>query len=94
MRPQPQKRLLPVTGSDGKKHRCFEFVIPPLGGRFDGFRLKRRDYEQGAVSEEMGNPHEVSRKVAAWQRQPDKRMQSLLVNTPQKTQSLTLLAFP
>ncbi len=42
----------------------------------------------------MGNPHEVSRKVAAWQRQPDKRMQSLLVNTPQKTQSLTLLAFP
>ena len=35
---------------DGKKHRFFEFVVPPLGGRFDGFRLKRRDYEQGAVS--------------------------------------------
>ena len=25
---------------DGKKHRFFEFVVPPLGGRFDGFRLK------------------------------------------------------
>jgi hypothetical protein len=25
---------------DGKKHRLLEFVVPPLGGRFDGFRLK------------------------------------------------------
>ena len=25
---------------DGKKHRLLECVVPPLGGRFDGFRLK------------------------------------------------------
>ncbi len=31
---------------------------------------------------QMGKFHEVSRKVAAWQRKLDKRLQSLLVKTP------------
>ena len=47
--------------------------------------LKRRSTVTNrwlAETMKMGNLHEVSRKVAAWQRAPDRRMQSLLAKTP------------
>ena len=47
--------------------------------------LKRRSNATDrwlAETMKMGNLHEVSRKVAAWQREPDERMPSLLAQTP------------
>lgn len=47
--------------------------------------LKRRSTVTNrwlAETMKMGNLHEVSRKVAAWRRAPDQRMQSLLAKTP------------
>ena len=55
--------------------------------------LKRRSTVTNrwlAETMQMGNLHEVSRKVAAWQRKPDQRMQSLLVKTP-RTDSVGFL---
>ena len=47
--------------------------------------LKRRSPATNrwlAETMKMGNLHEVSRKVAAWQREPDEPMPSLLAKTP------------
>ena len=52
--------------------------------------LKRRSTVTNrglAETMQMGNLHEVGRKVAAWQRKPEKRIQSLLVKTPRLTLS-------
>ena len=63
--------------SGGKKSADWKLAIAA--------ELKRRSTVTNrwlAGTMQMGNFHEVSRKVTAWQRKLDKRLPSLLVKTP------------
>jgi len=82
----------------GKKHRFFEFVVPPLGGKFDGFRLKAglrtRSCFPGAGRYKLVSPHEVSRKVAAWHCNDNPASGCNPCSHREKNQSLTISSPP
>jgi len=80
-----------VRGRTGLGQAVGRTEANPVEGKSAGWKLaiaaelkRRRTVSNHWLAEtmQMGNLHEARRQVAAWQRKPRKRRQSLLVTTP------------